>query len=92
MKFKSLKIHGVKTHTPTFHVGGRKYKPGYWAQLKTSRRGNIGLSWRSGWREHEHSEPANTARVDRRLTNLFSTGQNSAATFSGHNPLRSNYG
>lgn len=91
MKFKSFKIHGVKTHTPTFHIGSRKYKPGYWAQLKTSRRGNIGFSWRVGWREHDHSKPAGTARVDRRLSSIFKPVA-SAGGIGGHNPLQSNYG
>ena len=90
MKLKSFKIHGVETHTPTFHVGGRKYKPGYWAQLKTSRRGSVGLSWRSGWREHGRNKPASTARVDRRLSSIFKPVASAASI--GHNALSSNYG
>lgn len=56
---------GFKLHTPTFHKGGSKYRLSSFAKLKTSRRGSIGLSWRSGWREHDKSDVANASAVSR---------------------------
>lgn len=56
---------GFKLHTPTFHRGGKKYRFGVYAKLKTSRSGRIGFSWRSGWREHDKPDDLVATTVPR---------------------------
>lgn len=85
---------GLKLHTPTFHKGGNKYRLSSFAKLKTSRRGSIGLSWRSGWREHDKSDDAKASALPRlksvgALVKPQTSARSLAVTGRYKNPLRS---
>ena len=87
-------MKGFKLHTPTFHRGGRKYRVGAYGELKTSRRGSIGFSWRSGWRQHDNNDLNYKTRSSfglRSIRDLVRPSSNSAKGLSGSykNALRS---
>lgn len=88
-------MKGFKLHTPTFHRGGRKYRLGAYGELKTSRRGRIGFSWRSGWRQHYSSDDGVSANAGYKLRSIRSlvrpqtSARNLVASGSYKNPLRS---
>lgn len=86
-------MKGLKLHTPTFHHGGNKYRLGAYGELKTSRRGRIGFSWRSGWRQHysDDGSSANTGFKLRSIRALVNPATSSARGLSGNykNALRS---
>lgn len=85
---------GFKLHTPAFHRGGRKYRLGAYGELKTNRRGSIGFSWRSGWRQHyspDSGDTVNTGYKLRSIRALVNPSTSSARGLSGNykNALRS---
>lgn len=52
-----MKLHGIKLHTPSFHIGDRKYKVGNYANFYVGySNGKIRGHYRQGWRQHNHDD------------------------------------
>lgn len=92
MKFK------LKLHTPSWHSHGSKYKIGNWLTVRGVRRGRLGVSFRTGWREHDHNRGDTVdyaARAGKRIGTLMrpqASAFDLAVQGNYGNPLRSRYG
>lgn len=87
----------MKLHSPTFHIGGSKYKPSQsWSSLKLggSDNGRLKFRYRQGWREHSHhskglSSQSIVLRSIRSLVRPQASAMDRVIQGNYKNPLRS---